>query len=556
MTPEVESLAPERELLDPCWLGFLDSQARLLQAHLNLWAPDLSPIRSWPADRAPSDAGALRDLVRRCLLERRPLWNTAGDAAPSLAVPVLAAAEVVAVLTARPRSIHEPRPAGIGSAEGPGRGLIAPGDAASAEPACDTGPWSDPRRPAAPPAPGAKAPPELAVLRSSLQATAVLLGQHRELLQQAAAQTDELAALRDQSDLMHRFAGKRGDPADWRETIEFILQQGCAATGADVALLQLPNERAPMIVRPAPSRGGVKADPKELRQLAAQIWWSMRGWPTPQVQGPLEKVLGHAPAIPGRLQVAAVRLCPARPKAGFLAFLRRGARPFAPHQLGLLEGFADQVAMGVRDADLHEDLSEFLMSTVKALVCAIEAKDSYTSGHSARVNLIAMLIGKQLDLPGEQMETLKWASILHDVGKIGMPGSILKKPGRLDDAEYEIVKEHPWRGYEVVGKIRQLKTASQAVLFHHERLDGLGYPLGISGEAIPRAARIIAVADSFDALITRRPYRDPWSIDDAYAEINRASGTHFDPPAVQALGQLLPFIREHRVMLESADQAA
>jgi len=251
-----------------------------------------------------------------------------------------------------------------------------------------------------------------------------------------------------------------------------------------------------------------------------------------------------------------VRLNPTHPKAGFLAFLRRGARPFAPHQLNLLEALADQVAMGVRDADLQEDLSEFLIVDGQGAGLRDRGKGQLHSGHSARVNLIAMLIGKQMELPSELMETVKWASILHDVGKIGMPGSILNKPGRLDAAEYEIVKEHPWRGYEVVGKIRQLKTASQAVLFHHEHLDGRGYPLGISGEAIPRAARIIAVADSFDALTTRRPYRDPWSIDDAYAEISRASGTHFDPQAVQALARLLPFIREHRVMLESADQAA
>ncbi len=558
--PELEHLTPRRELLDAGWLNLLGSQARLLEVHLQLWAPDLTLILSAPPDARPAELPRASELARQAIYERRTLVSGAGGRPPLLAVPICSAADVVAAITARPFAQVEPR-GGPGGSPAP---MTARGAPAALEPVApgpdrsgDAGPWYDPRHGTAAAHSVALAGGEVASLRSTLQTLARLMGQHFDLLQQLGEQAEELASLRNQQELMHRFAGQRGDPADWRQAIEFILQQGCAATGADLALLQLPTDRAPLIARHACSaRCGIQADNKELRHLAAQIWWSMRGWPNPQVQGPLEQILGHRAAVSGPVQAAAIRLCPQRPKAGFLAFLRKGAAPFAGHQLGLLGALADQVAMTVRDADLHEDLSEFLMSTVKALVCTIEAKDRYTSGHSARVNLIAMLIGRQMNLPTGAMEALKWASILHDVGKIGMPESILNKPGRLEEEEYEIVKEHAWRGYEVVNHIRQLKTASQAVLFHHERLDGLGYPLGISGEAIPQLARIIAVADAFDALTTRRPYRDAWGIEDAYAEITRVSGTQFDPAPVQALGALVPFLKEHKVMLESADVAA
>jgi len=558
--PELEHLSPRRELLDAGWLSLLANQAHVLEAHVQLWAPDLTLILSAPPDVGGTELSRASALARQALLERRALWSAAGSRPPLLAVPVCSAQDIVAMITARPLAEVEPPGGRIGSPVAL-IGRVTPSQADPVSKASDrtarAGPWHDPQY-AGRAAPGtARASGQVAHLRSTLQSLAQLMGQHCDLLQQLGGQAKELTSLRHQQELMHRFAGRRTDPANWKQAIEFILQQGCAATGADLALLQLPTDRAPLIARHTfPARGGLQAANKELRQLAAQFWWSMRAWPSPQVQGPLEQILGDRAAIHGPVQAAAIRLSPVHPKAGFLVFLRQGATPFAPDQLGLLGALADQVAMAVHDADLHEDLSEFLMSTVKALVCTIEAKDRYTSGHSARVNLIAMLIGRQMNLPAEAMEALKWASILHDVGKIGMPESILNKPGRLDEDEYEIVKEHTWRGYEVLNHIRQLKTASQAVLFHHERIDGLGYPLGISGEAIPQLARIIAVADAFDALTTRRPYRDAWSIEDAYAEITRVGGTQLDPVPVQALGMLVPFLKEHQVMLESADVAA
>jgi len=162
-----------------------------------------------------------------------------------------------------------------------------------------------------------------------------------------------------------------------------------------------------------------------------------------------------------------------------------------------------------------------------------------------------MLIGRKLGLGAEDRETLRWASILHDVGKIGMPESILRKPGRLTPQEFRVIQEHPERGYKLLLPIGQLKEAAGIVRAHHETIDGRGYPLGLRGSEIPVLARIIAVADTFDALTSTRPYRTARPLDHALAEIRRVRGTQLDADVVDGLLDLVPFIREHRIMIQA-----
>jgi hypothetical protein len=174
-------------------------------------------------------------------------------------------------------------------------------------------------------------------------------------------------------------------------------------------------------------------------------------------------------------------------------------------------------------------------ATVRALVQAVEIKDLYTRGHSERVARISELIARHLSLSRDRIDILCYAAILHDVGKLGVPTRLLQKTGRLDPAEVAAIRLHPARGVDVVRDISFLDDAYAAILHHHERIDGLGYPSGLSGERIPRFARIIAVADAFDSMTSTRSYRGARSIQEALDELRRCAGSQFDPAIVAAI---------------------
>ena len=178
--------------------------------------------------------------------------------------------------------------------------------------------------------------------------------------------------------------------------------------------------------------------------------------------------------------------------------------------------------------------SELLAATVRSLISAVDAKDAYTRGHSERVHLAACALGRALGLDAGPGSPLYWASLLHDVGKIGAPDQILKKPGKLTPGEYRIMQEHPHRGDELLTPLTWLGQARLGVRHHHERFDGSGYPDGLAGEAIPLIARIIAVADTFDAVTSRRSYRDAGGVEHALTVLREAAGSQLDPAVVNA----------------------
>jgi HD-GYP domain-containing protein (c-di-GMP phosphodiesterase class II) len=195
---------------------------------------------------------------------------------------------------------------------------------------------------------------------------------------------------------------------------------------------------------------------------------------------------------------------------------------------------ATTAAMAIENTKLHQTIVEAYKSTISALAAAIDAKDPYTRGHSQRVMEYTLMAGMELSLTAEEMETLAYASILHDIGKIAVGDCILNKPGKLTQAEWEIIYEHPVIGANMLNEVPFLKKASELVLCHHERYDGTGYPNGLAGEAIPLEASLIAVSDSFDTMTTDRSYRSALSIDQALSEIRNCSGTQFSPAAVDA----------------------
>jgi hypothetical protein len=174
-------------------------------------------------------------------------------------------------------------------------------------------------------------------------------------------------------------------------------------------------------------------------------------------------------------------------------------------------------------------------ATVRSLIQAVETKDYYTRGHSERVASASVLIAQQLGMREDRLEMLRYAGMLHDVGKLGVPTKLLQKTGPLDDDEFASIKLHPTRGFEMVNGISFLEEATLGIRHHHERVDGRGYPDGLAGDEIPEFARLIAVADAFDSMTSTRSYRGARSVDAAIRELRRWAGTQFDAGMVEAL---------------------
>jgi HD-GYP domain-containing protein (c-di-GMP phosphodiesterase class II) len=189
--------------------------------------------------------------------------------------------------------------------------------------------------------------------------------------------------------------------------------------------------------------------------------------------------------------------------------------------------------------DAERRLSYGLRPEVRALVVATEARDRYTGGHMLRVAAHAVRLGRVLSLGPDELRALAQAAVVHDVGKIEVPDAVLNKPGRLDENEFALVRKHPDAGMRIGEALGMLRTELQIIRHHHERWDGGGYPGGLAGEAIPLLARLLAVADVYDALTSDRSYRAAWSGERAIAHIEQESGTAFDPACAGALRQAL-----------------
>ena len=188
---------------------------------------------------------------------------------------------------------------------------------------------------------------------------------------------------------------------------------------------------------------------------------------------------------------------------------------------------------------LFINIKQSYLNTVKTMVMAIEAKDSYTKGHSQHVAELMLAMARELGMPEREIQKLEYVALLHDTGKIGVPEEILNKPGTLTVEEYTEVQKHSVLGAEIVRKIKFLSSKADIVLYHHERFDGSGYPVGLKGRDIPLEARILAMADAYDAMVTERPYRSAKTPEEAVHEIELLAGIQFDPYLVKAFKVVL-----------------
>jgi putative nucleotidyltransferase with HDIG domain len=224
-----------------------------------------------------------------------------------------------------------------------------------------------------------------------------------------------------------------------------------------------------------------------------------------------------------------------RKKLGVL-HLDRGPlqKAFTKEDLHLADALAAHVSAGIESAALLRRQRELMYSTITVLAQAVEMRDEYTGNHTARVTEYSYLLGQQLDLSQEDLHWIRIGTPLHDIGKIGIDDSILRKPGKLTAAEFEIMKSHTTKGAKIVEQIPDLGPVIPIVRSHHERWDGKGYPDGTKGENTPRLARIVAVADAFDAMTSDRPYRAGMPAEAAFAEVERMRGQQFDPEIATA----------------------
>ena len=207
---------------------------------------------------------------------------------------------------------------------------------------------------------------------------------------------------------------------------------------------------------------------------------------------------------------------------------------FNEKDLYYLSFMAQKAAYVIENLALYENIYENLFSTLYAFVTAIEAKDAYTKRHSSRVAEISVLIGEEVNCSKEELDVLNFAGHLHDIGKIGVRDDILLKPGRLTPEEFETIKEHPVIGANIVGQLGLWNREQQIIRHHHEKFDGTGYPIGLKGEEIPYLARVLSVADVYDAMASDRAYRAKMPTEKVIGIIKECSGTQFDPHIVEA----------------------
>ena len=233
--------------------------------------------------------------------------------------------------------------------------------------------------------------------------------------------------------------------------------------------------------------------------------------------------------------IIAVPLMAAEHCKGVLLGINKIGAGFDSVDLKLISSLSSQAAVFLENHHLYEDLQNLLMGMLHSLTASIDAKDPYTRGHSQRVALISRRLAEMSGLDAHRVERVYLAGVLHDIGKIGIPEAVLRKPGRLTDAEFEHVKRHPATGATILGGIRQMADIIPAILSHHERPDGKGYPRGLAGREIPLEALIVGLADGFDAMTSSRTYRSAMPLEAVVEEIRRCSGTQFDARVVKLM---------------------
>ena len=318
------------------------------------------------------------------------------------------------------------------------------------------------------------------------------------------------------------------------DLLSLIFENTAAAVGATMANLMLVDgEKQELYVKTSWSNDGQAADSAFRIKLGEGI----AGWVAkenrPMRNSGKADALGfrHAPAEESVVLSVPLRL--RDHPIGVITVLRDDrSRAFTEDDELLLTSIGSQVAVAIENYRLNLDVEQTYLETIKALAQAVEAKDPYSAGHSKRVGYYATQIGEQLGLDQEMLRTLNDAGVLHDIGKIGIKDEILLKSAPLTAEEQKIMQQHPLIGEAIVKPVRSLSKVVELIYHHHEKFDGSGYPSRLKGEGIPLGARILAVADTYDSMVTDRPYRKRLSLEQARTELKKSVGVQHDPMIV------------------------
>jgi HD-GYP domain-containing protein (c-di-GMP phosphodiesterase class II) len=295
-------------------------------------------------------------------------------------------------------------------------------------------------------------------------------------------------------------------------------------------LIWLPAERAQGML----CVGEPCLAPEQATQLVAALSQS------PEFNPPAPLLCNHVTATPfgprfGQIKnLLAFWLADHEPIGWLLALNKKDAVPFRRSDAALLLPFAGMLELQIRWSHRYRDLKDLLVGLTRALTTALDAKDTYTYGHSERVARIGVELGRELGLNSDQISDIYLAGLLHDVGKIGIKDSVLRKQGPLTREEREHVQEHVTIGYWILAELRQIRNLLPGVLYHHERVDGTGYPDGLAGDNIPLLARVLAVADAYDAMSHQRPYRDAMPYRRVEEVLVQGAGSQWDKQVVDA----------------------
>ncbi len=344
--------------------------------------------------------------------------------------------------------------------------------------------------------------------------------------------TEELGARYEELHLVYSIDQQAKNPGGENETVfQGLLRSAAEHLNVDVVAFVRP---AKDVCQYATSLS------KEIHNLDL-VLVEMRGDLFRFVQSSGETLVLNAQDDPRRAYIFTdmpykVLACPVRSERrvdSLVVLINHQHKPdFSNSDRKLAEVLAHQLASLSNTYLMLDSLGEFNQQMARTLIEAVEAKDPYTRGHSERVHHISMEIGRALGLPADELDDLHWGSLLHDVGKIGIPDAVLCKPSRLTKDEYTFIMVHPERSYEILRHIKQLDKAVLGARHHQEMFDGKGYPHGLKGERIPLHGRIIAVADTYDSITSSRAYRAGRSHEIAMQEIERVAGTQLDPAIV------------------------